>query len=67
MKSVILLVTALALSGCALIAPKVGPQVAKAINRYCQEPLSERLVLRESVNSQIAPNSVKVTCSGDPQ
>lgn len=55
------------LSGCSLIAPKVGPQVAKAVNRYCEEPYDERGVLRQEVNSLIAPNTIKVTCEGDPQ
>lgn len=60
-------IAALALQGCSLIAPRVGPQVAKAVNRYCAEPLSERLVIREQVNSLITPNTVRVTCEGDPQ
>lgn len=56
-----------ALSGCSLITPKVGPQVAKAVNRYCQEPLEARLLLRGQVNGMITPNQVKVTCAGDPE
>ncbi len=67
MKVVTLIVLTLGFSGCSLITPKVAPQVAKAVNRYCQEPLEERLVLRAQVNGMITPNQVKVTCSGDPQ
>jgi hypothetical protein len=61
------IIALVALSGCSLITPKVGPQVAKAVNRYCQEPLEERLVLRAQVNGMITPNQVRVTCEGDPQ
>lgn len=67
MKVVTLIVLTLGFSGCSLITPKVGPQVAKAVNRYCQEPLAERLVLRAQVNGMITPNQVKVTCAGDPE
>ena len=58
---------AVVLAGCSLITPKVGPQVAKAVNRYCGEPYQERLVIRQSVNDMIKPNTIKVTCEGDPQ
>lgn len=53
-------------TGCTTLSTQVGPRVAKAVNRYCQEPLSARLLLREQVNTQIAPNSVRVQCAGDP-
>lgn len=61
------IIAVLAVSGCSLLAPKVGPQVAKAVNRYCGEPYQERLTLRTSVNELIQPNTIKVTCEGDPQ
>jgi hypothetical protein len=55
------------LSGCSIIAPKVGPQVAKAVNRYCVEPYATRSVLRAQVNEMVFPHEIKVTCEGDPQ
>ncbi len=68
MKYVILLSMAmLALSGCGVITPTVAPQVAKAVNRYCQEPYEERILIRGQVNGMITPNKVQVTCAGDPQ
>lgn len=67
MKTAILSLVIVTLTGCSLVTPKVAPQVAKAVNRYCEEPLSERLVIRETVNGMIQPNTIKVTCAGDPQ
>lgn len=67
MKFVILILTMVAFSGCSLIAPKVGPKVAKAVNRYCEESYQTRLLMRTEVNAMIAPNTVKVTCEGDPE
>lgn len=67
MKAIAILCVVIALTGCQVIAPKVGPQVAKAVNKYCAEPYVERQVIRSSVNDQIAPNKIAVTCSGDPQ
>lgn len=52
---------------CSEITSRVAPDAAKAINRYCEEPLAERQTLRSTVNGMIAPNSVKITCAGDPQ
>lgn len=63
----LVVIVGVTLTGCSLIVPKVGPQVAKAVNRYCEEPYAERLVLREQVNGMITPNTIKVTCEGDPQ
>jgi hypothetical protein len=56
-----------ALAGCSVIAPKAGPYLAKGVNRYCEEPEAARVLLRTEVNSLIAPNSVRVTCSGDAE
>jgi len=68
MKSVILVgMAVVTFAGCSLIAPKVGPEVAKAVNRYCGEPYESRLYLRTEVNQLITPNTIKVTCQGDPQ
>lgn len=68
MKTVILLlVAACVVSGCSLVEPKVAPQIAKGVNRYCQEPYAERQLIRQSVNSQTGGNKITVTCEGDPQ
>lgn len=57
----------LALTGCSIITPKVGPQVAKAVNRYCAEPYEARLLIRSEVNTMIKPNNIRVFCEGDPE
>ncbi len=67
MKYIALSFLVVVLSGCSLIAPKVGPQVAKAVNRYCVESYQTRLLMRTEVNAMIKPNSIKVTCEGDPE
>lgn len=54
------------LSGCSVISGKVAPKVASAVNRYCQEPYSERQLIREEVNKMTAPHLVRVSCAGDP-
>lgn len=51
--------------GCTTFTTAIGPQVAKGVTRYCQEPQSERLLIREQVNTLITPNTIKVTCAGD--
>lgn len=55
-----------ALGGCTAFRGAVGPQVAKAVNRYCLEPLSARSLIRAEVNGLIAPNAIRVDCAGDP-
>lgn len=69
MKSVIAIAAfaVLSLSGCTVFNAKVAPQVAKGVNRYCLEPLSERQLIRSQVNGMITPNTIKVTCAGDPE
>lgn len=51
--------------GCAQFQRKAGPEIAKAINSYCKQPLEVRLVLREQVAELIAPNRARVDCEGD--
>jgi len=67
MKTLLLSALVVAITGCSFIAPKVGPQVAKAVNRYCVESYQTRLLMRSEVNAMIKPNSIKVTCEGDPE
>lgn len=67
MKVILGIFAILLISGCSLVTPKVAPQVAKAVNRYCLEPLAERQLIRAQVNGMITPNTVKVTCEGDPE
>lgn len=68
MKSIVALTLAvLCLSGCTVFNAKVAPEVAKGVNRYCLEPLSERQLIRSQVNGMITPNTIKVTCAGDPE
>lgn len=66
MKAIAVALIMVAMTGCSVITQKAGPQVAKAVNRYCEEPYEVRKVLRTEVNGMIAPNTVKVTCNGDP-
>lgn len=66
MKAIVLAVALVAVTGCSAITQKVGPQVAKAVTRYCEEPFDARKVLRTEVNGMIAPNTIRVTCAGDP-
>lgn len=67
MKIVVAAICLAVLSGCSIIAPKVGPSVAKAVNRYCVESYQTRLLMRTEVNALIKPNSIKVSCEGDPE
>lgn len=65
MKTAILLAV-LALSGCSVIFPKAGPQLAKAVNKYCTTVSEEeRRILRTQVNEAIKPNQACVYCDGD--
>lgn len=56
----------LMLPACTAFEP-VAEHVARAIDRYCAEPYSARLLLRESVNAQLAGHRVRVECAGDPE
>ncbi len=66
MKALALAIVLVAMTGCSAITQKAGPQVAKAVNRYCEEPYEIRKTLRDQVNTAIAPNIARVTCVGDP-
>lgn len=56
------------LSGCAAVADRVGPTLAKGVHRYCTELApDERAIVRRHVNRQIRPHSARVTCAGDEE
>ena len=55
----------LCLTGCATLDKDVAPKAAAAVMTYCATPQSERLLIRESVNSRITPNSIVIHCQGD--
>ena len=66
MKQVLVISIVLALSGCSLVFQKAGPQLAKAVNKYCGTVSEqERQVLRSEVNAAIQPNQACVYCAGD--
>lgn len=58
-------------SGCTSIAasaisPRVGPELAIAVGRYCADlTQSERELVRSNLNAQLAPHHVAITCAGD--
>lgn len=55
----------LGLTGCATLDKDVAPKVAAAVMTYCATPQAERMLVRQSVNQRISPNSIAVTCTGD--
>jgi uncharacterized membrane protein len=66
MKIATTVVVALALTGCSVVFPKAGPQLANAVNKYCVTlSEEERRLLREQVNASIQPNQACVYCDGD--
>lgn len=66
MKALVVCMAAFALGGCSIISPKVGPQLAKAAKKYCEQPYELRMALRTEVNGMIAPNQALIWCEGDP-
>jgi hypothetical protein len=66
MRIAIIGIIALSLCGCSIIMPKAGPQLAKAVNKYCAKvSQEERKLLRDQVNEAIMPNQACVYCDGD--
>lgn len=66
MKLFVIILALLSLGGCSVIGPKAGPQLAKAVNKYCMTlSFQERQLLREQVNAAIAPNHAQITCAVD--
>lgn len=70
MKLVLLVATIVAslfLTGCQSLIDKVGPQVVKAVDRYCEEPRTTRSFIAGEVNGELSASghSVTVNCAGD--
>lgn len=59
-KVTICTVLALGLSGCAQF-----DYLDNVVNNYCAADEISRSAVRAQVNADIAPHSVKITCSGD--
>jgi hypothetical protein len=58
----------LLLSGCSLLPVTAKDKIASGVNDYCKRVThDERQFIRNDVNAMIAPNSIKVTCAGDPE
>lgn len=56
----------LALAACAFVQKNIVPVAQDLTKQYCAVPESERLLIRQQVNQAIAPNSIVVTCAGEP-
>jgi len=66
MKSLIAsIILASTVTGCATLDKDVAPKAAAAVMTYCATPQAERQLIRDSVNQRIAPNSIRITCTGD--
>jgi hypothetical protein len=62
------LLVALTLPGCATIAERTAPEIAKLIDRYCDaEDQRARAVLRDAINAELAKegHKAKIECHGD--
>lgn len=61
---------AFVIAGCTLaadaITPRIGPELARAVGRYCQDlTQAERELVRASLNAQLDPHRIAITCAGD--
>jgi hypothetical protein len=55
------------MSGCGLLPTSMKDRIAEGVKQYCSRLTpGERQVMRSEVNAIVAPNSIKVTCEGDP-
>lgn len=64
MKTLILLLTLIGLTGCeAVTATEMVSSIA--IAEYCKAPEAGRAILRIRVSQILAPNSVQVVCAAD--
>ena len=69
MRNLFLVCVALASTGCSIIGQPIAEKVADVVDKYCEEPFTQRLVYRETVNDELAGegHSIEVTCNGDPE
>lgn len=51
-------------TGCSLIA-SFQDRIGAAVARYCKEPESARIALREYLNARATPNAIYIACEGD--
>lgn len=67
MKAGILIALAFVISGCGLLQP-AAEKIASGVEHYCVEPLSARVIIRDSINAELAASGhvVHVHCSDDP-
>lgn len=67
-KLLVSLFVTILLTGCAALIAPVTENIAKGVERYCEEPYSYRSVYRNTVNAELAGtgHQVHVHCSGDP-
>ena len=66
MKTLIACTAAVILCGCSLISPKIDQQLQSVAQKYCQQPIETRQVLRQTVNQAIAPAEACIWCPTDP-
>lgn len=52
---------------CSALKGQIGPEAAKVVKAYCEQPLAVRLATRSEINELIFPNEAKITCEGDPK
>lgn len=65
---VTVIVSAAMAQGCAVLGGAVAEKVAKGVEKYCEEPLTYRVLYRNTINSHLTATGhvVHVHCSGDP-
>lgn len=68
MKNLILFLLLLfALSACSVFSTKIAPEIAKGVDKYCEEASQAiRAETEKLINLTTKPgNTVSITCSGD--
>ena len=67
MKNLVMLALAVLISACSIFGEPAAEKVADAIDKYCEEPFSQREVYRETVNRNVAAegHAILITCAGD--
>lgn len=63
-KSLAVLVTALSMYGCAVMAT-IETSAKTAVFLYCDAPQKLRAVNRSLVDSVVKPNKIEIICDGD--